>query len=47
LGDGKRIPAFRLLDRVGKPLDGAVLPEVGLPFEYIYLADDLAVISAG
>jgi len=32
LGDGKRIPAFRLLDCVGKPLDGAILPEVDKEF---------------
>lgn len=28
-GDAKQIPTFRLLDGVGKPLDDAVLPEVG------------------
>ncbi|KIM43188.1 hypothetical protein M413DRAFT_397769 [Hebeloma cylindrosporum] len=31
-GDAKQIPTFRLLDGVGKPLDGAVLPEVDEKF---------------
>jgi len=31
-GDGTQIPTFRVLDGVGKPLEGAILPDIDKPF---------------
>ena len=36
-GNDTQIPTFRVLDGVGKPLEGAVLPDVGVVFSIQFL----------
>ena len=36
-GNDTQIPTFRVLDGVGKPLDGAVLPDVGVVLSILFL----------
>jgi 2-oxoisovalerate dehydrogenase E1 component alpha subunit len=40
-GNDTQIPTFRVLDGVGKPLEGAVLPDVGLVLSIQFLIFNL------